>query len=225
MLEELKQWLYAKAAKLERYKEGVNQYKISKMFVQTQKRVYQQMHGIRNINNEQPNAEESKQFWSNIWDNDKEHEKSAEWLGELRAKKGNIKQNDIIITTEMIKGQVKKIPNWKSQVLDGVQGSWLKKWTTLHERLTKQMDNISDREDIQKWMTLGKAVHKNVEKKVEGPKIKYCLIRQYSVTVRRDIQLWEWHGLIIRRLMIYFPIPGYWKALNLSKCLTTSLNL
>ena len=49
-----------------------------------QKRVYQQMHGIRNINNEVGNAEESKQFWSNIWDNEKEHERNAEWLRELK---------------------------------------------------------------------------------------------------------------------------------------------
>ena len=45
------------------------------------------MDGTRNINNEKPNAEESKQFRSNIWDNEKEHEKSAEWLSELRAEK------------------------------------------------------------------------------------------------------------------------------------------
>ena len=34
----------------------------NRMFVYNQKRVYQQMDGIRNINNEKPNAEESKQF-------------------------------------------------------------------------------------------------------------------------------------------------------------------
>ena len=56
------------------------------------------MDGIRNINNERPDAEESKQFWSNIWD-EKEHERSAEWLRELRAEKDNIKQNDINKTT------------------------------------------------------------------------------------------------------------------------------
>ena len=28
-------------------------------------------------------------------------------------------------------------------------------------------------------------------------------IRQYCVTVGGDIQIWEWHGLIIRRLMIW----------------------
>ena len=57
------------------------------------------MDGIRNINNERPDAEESKQFWSNTWSNEKEHERSAEWLRELRAEKDNIKQNDINKTT------------------------------------------------------------------------------------------------------------------------------
>ena len=41
--------------------------------------IYQQVDGIRNINNEKSNAEESKQFWSNIWDNKEEHERYAQW--------------------------------------------------------------------------------------------------------------------------------------------------
>ena len=115
------------------------------------KRVYQQKDGIKNINNEKPNAEKSKQFWSNIWDNEKEHERNAEWLRKLRAEKDNMKQNDINITTEMIKEQVKKIPNWKSPGPDGDQSYWLKNLTALHERIAKQMDNIiSNREDIPK---------------------------------------------------------------------------
>ena len=95
------------------------------------------MDGIRNINNEKPNAEESKQFWSNIWDNEKEHERNAEWLRELRAEKDNMKLSDINITTEMIKEQVKKIPSRKSPGPDGVQGYWLKKLPALHECIVK----------------------------------------------------------------------------------------
>ena len=56
----------------------------------------------------------------------------------------------------MIKEKVKKISNWKSPGPDGVQGYWLKKLTTLYERVAKQIDNIiSNRVDIPKWMTLG----------------------------------------------------------------------
>ena len=39
--------------------------------------------------------------------NEKEHERHAEWLRELRAEKHNIKQSDINIT-EMITKQIKK---------------------------------------------------------------------------------------------------------------------
>ena len=49
-----------------------------------------------------------------------------------------MKQNDINITIEMIKEQVKKIPNWKSPGPDRVQGYWLKKLTTLHERIANK---------------------------------------------------------------------------------------
>ena len=59
----------------------------------------------------------------------------------------------------MIKEQVKKIPNWKSPVPDGVQGYWLKKSTALHECIAKQMGNIiSNAEDISIWMTVSKTV-------------------------------------------------------------------
>ena len=87
------------------------------MFVQNHKRVYQQqMDGIRSINNEKSNAEKSKQFWSNIGDNEKEQERNAERLRELRAGKDNIKQNDINITNEMIKEQIKKIGKSQEQM-------------------------------------------------------------------------------------------------------------
>ena len=61
--------------------------------------------------------------------NEKEHERHAEWLRELRAEKHNIKQSDINIT-EMITKQIKKKKtNWKSSGPDGVQVHWLKKLT------------------------------------------------------------------------------------------------
>ena len=87
------------------------------MFVQNHKRVYQQqMDGIRSINNEKSKAEKSKQFWSNIGDNEKEQERNAERLRELRAGKDNMKQNDINITNEMIKEQIKKIGKSQEQM-------------------------------------------------------------------------------------------------------------
>ena len=45
------------------------------------------MDGIRNINNEKPNAQESKQFWSNIWDNKKEYERNVQWIRMIKSRK------------------------------------------------------------------------------------------------------------------------------------------
>ena len=105
------------------------------------------MDGIRNINNERADAEESKQFWINIWDNEKEHERNAEWLRELRAEKDNIKQNDIN-KTRHDKRTSQKDPELEEA--DGVQGFWLKK-LTLRKCIVKRMDNIiSNREGIPK---------------------------------------------------------------------------
>ena len=61
VIEELKQRLHVKTEKLKRYEERINQYQINRMFVQNQKRVYQQMGETRNINNDKPNHEEGKQ--------------------------------------------------------------------------------------------------------------------------------------------------------------------
>ena len=44
-------------------------------------------------------------------------------------------------------------------------------------------------------------------------------------TILRDCRkrkIREWLGLIIRWHIAWFPIPGYWKALSLCKCLISS---
>ena len=68
VIEELKQRLQAKAAKLKRYAERINRYQVNRLFQQDQKRVYQQMNGISSSFNEvRPDTGESQQFWREIW--------------------------------------------------------------------------------------------------------------------------------------------------------------
>ena len=51
---------------------------------------------------------------------------------------------------------------------------------------------------------------KDARKKSRGTKYQLLIDKTiYCVTVGKDIQIREWHGLIRRRLMIWFPIPGY----------------
>ena len=45
VIEELKQRLLAKSAKLKRYEQRIHRYKVNRLFQQDQKRVYQEMNG------------------------------------------------------------------------------------------------------------------------------------------------------------------------------------
>ena len=106
-----------------------------------------------------PNENESRNVWSDIWDNRKQLNKTAEWLEELRNNKSSVLQNDIEITVRMVKQQVKKILNWKAPGPNGVQEFWIKKLTSLHERIATQLtDLINNMKEIPLWITAGKTV-------------------------------------------------------------------
>ena len=62
ILEELKQRLQAKAAKLKRYEQRIEQYRLNGLFQQDQKRVYQELNGEMKTEGTVPDADESKQF-------------------------------------------------------------------------------------------------------------------------------------------------------------------
>ena len=65
---ELKQRLQAKSAKVKRYEQRIHRYQVNRLFQQDQKRVYQQMNGTSsNFSEVRPDAEESQQFWRDMW--------------------------------------------------------------------------------------------------------------------------------------------------------------
>ena len=106
-----------------------------------------------------PDAEESKTFWGELWGNEKEHNRKAACLEELRRKKRNVKQDNVTITEEKIRSQSKRMANWKAPGPDGVQGVWLKKLTSLHGRIAEQLDDVlNGRKVVPEWMTLGKTI-------------------------------------------------------------------
>ena len=76
----------------------------------------------------------------------------------MKKERGGLKQENISITEDLVKQQCKKMPNWKPPGPDGVQGFWIKKFTTLHKRIADQMDMINKRVEIPKWITIGKTV-------------------------------------------------------------------
>ena len=67
-------------------------------------------------------AEESKQFWGNIWSQFADHRKDAKWWQDLRSEVNVKIEEKIDITAGSLKKILGRMPNWKSPGADLVQG-------------------------------------------------------------------------------------------------------
>ena len=66
-IEESKQMILAKAAKISRYEQRIQQYRINRLFKDNQKKVYNKVSGqTGSTNGDIPNAEEIGTFWNGI---------------------------------------------------------------------------------------------------------------------------------------------------------------
>ena len=84
-------------------------------------------------------AEESRQFWGNIWSQSVDHKKDAKWLQDLRSEVNIKKQEKIDITTGSLKKILGKMPNWKPPSSDLVQGFCLKNFSSFPEKVRLQL--------------------------------------------------------------------------------------
>ena len=98
-------------------------------------------------------ADESKQFWRNIWSQSADHKKDAKWLQDLRSEVNVKKQEKIDITTGSLKKILGRMPNWKSLGPDLSQGVWLKNFSSLHERVSLQLKECLDSGFVPSWLT------------------------------------------------------------------------
>ena len=102
-------------------------------------------------------AEESKQFWGNIWSQSADHKKDAKWLQDLGSEVNVKKQEKIdMITFTSLKKILGRMSNWKSPGPHLVQGFWLKGFSSLHERVRLQLKECLDRWFVPSWLTRGR---------------------------------------------------------------------
>ena len=128
VIEELKQRILAKAAKISQYEQSIQQYRINRLFKMDQKKVYNEFNGqTGSSNGDIPNAEEIRTFWNGIWCVEKEHNKEADWLSDLKEEMMKLEQQNVVINEDQVKKQCRKIPNWEAPGHDGVQGFWIKR--------------------------------------------------------------------------------------------------
>lgn len=99
------------------------------------------------------NTDKTKGFWSKLLDNPAPYREDAEWLKEAELELENVKiQGDVEITKEGVTRQLRKIPNWKTQSLDGIQRFWIKMITGLYQRLTEQLNENMQFLSIPSWL-------------------------------------------------------------------------
>ena len=83
-IEELKQRITAIAAKVTRYQGRVDNYRQNRLFGNNQRQFYRELdQKEERCDDDQPVAEDSKQFWGNIWSQSADHKKDAKWLQDL----------------------------------------------------------------------------------------------------------------------------------------------
>ena len=160
VIKELKQRMIAKSAKVKRYEQRVTQFRQNRMFNVDQKKIYKELNGGGNSSGDVPGAEESKRFWGDIWSVEKEHNRDARWLKDLKNENnGEHIQEMVRIGVENVQKQCRKIPNLKAPGKDGVQGYWIKNLNNLHMRIACQLNKILEGEgDLPTWMTYGLTV-------------------------------------------------------------------
>ena len=85
LIKELKQRITAIAAKVRKYQGRVDSYTQNRLFEINQRQFYRELdeEEERCGGDDQPVAEESKQFWENIWSQSADHKKDAKWLQDL----------------------------------------------------------------------------------------------------------------------------------------------
>ena len=87
VIEELKQRITAIAAKVRRYQGRVDSYRQNRLFENNQTQFYRELdQKEERCDDDQPEAEESKQFWRDIWSQSADHTKDVKWLQDLQSK-------------------------------------------------------------------------------------------------------------------------------------------
>ena len=99
------------------------------------------------------------EFWSGIWSQPVTHNEEARWLKKVEEQlRGGRTQEDILITTGKLKKQLRKMKNWKAPGPDGLQGYWIKTFTSCHERIAIQLQLCLEMNETPDWLSTGKTV-------------------------------------------------------------------
>ena len=94
-----------------------------------------------------------------MWDNPVPYKEDAEWVKDVELKLENVNiHENVEITEKDVTMQLRKMPNWKAPGLDRIQGFWLKRLASQHQRLTEEMNENIQSLSIPSWLVKSKTI-------------------------------------------------------------------
>uniref|UniRef100_A0A8C6P0Q3 Reverse transcriptase domain-containing protein n=1 Tax=Nothobranchius furzeri TaxID=105023 RepID=A0A8C6P0Q3_NOTFU len=141
--EKLKQQIQAKAQRIRRYEKRSKHFRHNHVFKVDPKKFYRELDKKQIEIKELPSLEKVEEFWSNVWEKQKNHNETAQWIKE---EAGRLKSRPVQEWTNISKTEVilalKKANNWKSPGEDKVHNFWLKHLEVIHEDLAREYTEI-----------------------------------------------------------------------------------
>ena len=160
-IEEVKQRLLAKSAKIRRYNKKSQTYRQNHLFETHQRNFYRSLGNPPDPATTQLAAEADPEkytgFWGGIWGNGMGYNTEADWLPTVETEMNTVvPQPDFSIALETVAARVKGMSNWTAPGIDGLHGFWLKHVCCLHTRLATLISESLLTGNIPSWMTEGR---------------------------------------------------------------------
>lgn len=116
------------------------------------------MFGKKKVMNGTPTESEIQQYWRNIWEDEIEHNSTADWIQKEYDKTASIKRMEWTDINEAeLKQAIDGTANWKAAGIDGIPNFWWKKMEAVHEHLGKAYNEmIKDEQVTPAWLAKGK---------------------------------------------------------------------
>ena len=85
------------------------------------------------------------------------HSENAEWINNISRELEGLEEGPKMeIHIDLLKTTLKRMSNWKKPGHDGIHGFWFKKFTSIHGRLTLEINRCQQGTEIPYWITKGK---------------------------------------------------------------------
>ena len=84
----------------------------------------------------------------------KKHNEKVEWINHITRELEELEEcPKAEIHTDLLKMALKKVSNWKTQGHDGIHGFWFKKFTSIHDRLAREINKCQQTAHVPECMT------------------------------------------------------------------------